>query len=299
MREGERLTRNNSQHQKGFSLPEVLIATLIFMIIMGVIASALISFQKRYQGEEYNTEVTDKLRSTIELITYDIGQSGAYQFKPRQIKTNVSPASSAQNLALSDASGLYAGELLTIDAGFKQEIIKLQNVSLLPPQITATVVQPHLAGAAVLPSGPFAGGTLAGSSPYKLQMFGDTAGNGTLNYLEYVYAPASGLLTRSSTPIIAGAQNPRMVQLQNMVGNPGGTPVFAYQNQNCGGTSIITHVVVTLTVRTSYRDPQTMGFKTQTASVEVAPRNATAACRMAIDGLNRLLEPQPPGVPLP
>jgi Tfp pilus assembly protein PilW len=288
------------QCTSGFSLIELLTALAIFMSVMAIIASALISFQKRYQGEEFNTEVTEKLRSTVELMTFDIDQSGGYAFVPRRLTSAIPGGNTTpQTVSVDNATGLYTGELLLLDSAYNQEVVQVQSVSLTPPQFSAVILQPHASGATVDLAGEFASGVLATSSANTLQLFGDTADSGSLNYVQYTYKPASQMLTRAVTPVGSSAQQPATVQLQNMIANPGGTPTFQYQTQNCGGLNVITAVTFTLTVQTAFKDPQTDTLRAQTAATEVRPRNALAACRLGTDNVSRYVLAPPPGLPIP
>jgi hypothetical protein len=84
------------------------------------------------------------------------------------------------------------------------------------------------------------------------------------------------------------------ILIDNIQNNPDGTPCFTYQTQTVTGTTYVTDVAITLTVRTGRVDPITRQVQTETkALLNVSPRNVFHVWQLASLGLTNRIQPMP------
>jgi type II secretory pathway pseudopilin PulG len=80
------------KHSNGYSLVELLVATVLFTIIAGTVFSLLLSAQLRYKGESGVTDAFQQANVAIDQITRDVHSAG-------YPSTNSFAAGTAQQLA--------------------------------------------------------------------------------------------------------------------------------------------------------------------------------------------------------
>ena len=286
---------------------EMLVSLAVLLVVSGAAFSALIYYQKSYGSEQLKADMHSSMRGAIELMTQEIGQAGCLNFAPRTLGAAVTASTSAQTVVLtspttvvlpSSAADIFVGEQLLVDTGAAQERVQVMNV--LTSSITGVFKNNHLAGAPIAAVGVFPQGILSSSTATQLKIFGDINADGKLVYVQYTCDTAAGTLTRSTTPISAGAINPGQVLVQNLVPNPGGTACFQYASSvTSNGFTFVPSVAVTMTIQTSERDPQTGQFVTMTKSfLKLASRNILAGLSLAQANQTDSLQPTPPGLPL-
>jgi prepilin-type N-terminal cleavage/methylation domain-containing protein len=81
---------------RGFSLLELLIATVIFLLILGAVFDALILAQQRYQSESQYLEAFQAARSAIDQIGRDVHSAG---YPPGDTFTALAAAGNPQLVA--------------------------------------------------------------------------------------------------------------------------------------------------------------------------------------------------------
>ena len=287
--------------QNGFTLMEMLVTLVIFLVLSGIVMSGIIQMM-RTQGTIANrTEMHSGVRSATELLQQEIGQAGKISLPtavmPVTINTPIVVTAPPQTFTvqISSTVNMFNGMLLDVDTGQNFEVVTLTNVA--PGFITAAFNKSHNPipfvpisvqvsgsfGTGIVPPS-FTNGALTGSTGTQLKLYGDINGDGNIVYVDYVCnqgTPAvPGFLYRNETAnaVVVGtmpvAVNPSMYLLNNVVQNPNNAPCFTYQVQTVSGVDFVTDVAVTLTVQTQLRDPQTHQFQTETkALLNITPRN--------------------------
>src|SRR6266571_4872636 len=293
------MSRESNNTTKGFSLLELMVSMVIMLAISGALMSALSSYQKSYASTQLQAGMHQDLRSAAEMMTQEIGQAGAVGLPPSTtLSAAVGTSILAQSVPVSSSAGIFVGEKLLVDAGPSQELVTVTNVASSPSTVTAVFANAHILNAQVSAAGVFPEGILSSSTATQLNLFGDINGDGNPVYVRYTCDTAAGTFSRSVTPISAGAVNPPVVLVQNLVANPGGSPCFQYAPDTVvGGFTFRTSVALTLTVQSSERDPQTGAFQTMTKSFwNLTPRNIVAGVNLATVGQAARLQPTPPGL---
>lgn len=298
------------KRQRGFTLMEMMIALVIFLMVSGIVMSGMVQMM-RTQGTVANrTEMHASVRSATELLQQEIGQAGRIALPTASLPVYISgpitvgaiPAS--QTVAITSITNMFPNMLLDVDAGQNFEVVTVTAVA--PGSITAVFTKPHSGanitaqvsgafGTGIVP--PAAGLTCAtaGYTPYTgigtgsdcntLKLYGDINGDGNITYVEYqcVVDPAGitpGYLYRNEVAkaVVLGtvkpAVNPSMYLLNNVMANPNLVGCFNYQVQTYAGVPFVTDVAVTLTVQTQLLDPQTHKYQQETkALLNITPRN--------------------------
>ncbi|MBI3895211.1 MAG: prepilin-type N-terminal cleavage/methylation domain-containing protein [Acidobacteria bacterium] len=317
----------------GFSLIELTITLAIFMVVSGIVMSAMFQMTRTQGTISNRTDMHAAVRSATELLQQEISQAGRVA-APAAISLTaaVTASESGQSLtkSVSSTAGLFVGELLVVgpDAsnGPSQEIVRITAIPSAN-QITAVFQDPHAAGAPIAPLGTFASGVVPpagnrilrasgslitgetltvaqGSSDNVLKIVGDINDDGNILYVEYAcnqgMAAAPGTLTRRVVPFnttLPKTSFPARVLLSNILANPGGYPCFEYELKTVINDTFIINVAVTLTVQTEFRDPQTNQFQTESKSLlNVSPRNVYQAWQLAGGGMADRVQPMPESV---
>jgi len=322
-----------ARSQAGFSLPELLIAVTVLLIISSAVTSALLQMTSSQKTIWNRTQLHAGVRSATELLQQEVGQAGKISL-PGVVTLAAAIPVGAQTVGVwvdgavpATMSGFFVGEKLVIDVGGPtpcvvtqpcQETVTVTAVDTAAKQITATFVFPHNLNTPVIALGGFgtgivppqAGGFPNGSTPWVLKLFGDINGDGTLVYIEYTCdpvggpGPGTGNLYRNVMPYDQAppkaAPTAGQVLLSSIQSNPGGTACFTYMPNplpNVNGNSFVLDVAITLTVNTQVIDPLTRQFQTETkALLNVSPRNVFNVWQLASAGIVERIQPMPPTV---
>src|SRR5260370_26385471 len=128
------MTRTRHSAEKGFSLLELIVSTVIMLVVAGGAFGALNYYQKTYQRTEISDDMHDNLRSAIDLIIQEAGQAGYLNLGTtlgtRQL-TNGVPFGSpvAQVVLMNNTTGIFPNEKLLVDAGASQELVTVTAVA--------------------------------------------------------------------------------------------------------------------------------------------------------------------------
>ncbi len=271
----------------------------ILMVVLGTVLSVLSRYQQAYVGQQEQASVQVGVDSALELMSQEIAQAGAVGFAPRTLGAAIVASTLAQSAPISSTDSLFVGEKLLVDSGAAQELVAVEAVG--QGSFTGIFTQNHAAGAPVTALGVFGSGVLTTTAGNTLDLYGDINADGTLVFVEYDCNTATGDLTRSVTPIGSTTQTAAQPLLTGLAANPAGTPCFQFQTVPFGGTTYVTSVKVTLTSQSAQVNPQTGEPATMTASLVIAPRNVLRALSFAemTPPRTALLEPTPPGLPIP
>jgi len=247
--------------RRGFSLPELLIAVTILLLISGTVTSGIMHVVNSFRTITNRTALHAGVRSATEVLQQEVGQAGRVSLPGTAtlgaavtigsntvvIKQTISGSTCASNGAsVSCVSGIFAGEWLGIDAGSSRETIQVTGVDATSNTITATFASAHASGASVNTLGGFASGIVPpqyyngsawvtypnGSDGSHLKLFGDINGDGKMVFVEYTCdTSSSGNLYRNVMDFDATAKptlTNSQVLLRNVTTNPGGTACFTY-----------------------------------------------------------------------
>jgi prepilin-type N-terminal cleavage/methylation domain-containing protein len=312
--------------EAGFSLPELLIAVTVFLIISSGVTAALLQLTNSQHTIYNRTQLHAGVRSATELLQQEVGQAGRVALPgPATLAAAVSAGTAAVGVTINGSgsvSGMFVNEQLTIGAdatpctatvpGSNQETVTVTAINTAANQITATFACDHVAGATVTALGAFASGIVPpspaftnGSTGTVLKLYGDINGDGNMVYIEYTCDTAGGNLYRNVMAYDAGAKaapTSSAVLLNNLLPNPGGTACFTYMPNPLpvvGTDTYVLDVAITLTVQTQAQDPVTKQFQTETkALLNVSPRNVYDAWQLASLGTpyTSRIQPMPASV---
>ena len=298
----------------GFSLIEVMISTLIFSVISGVVIGGLLSMNNINIVVGNRTEMHSGVRNATELLQQEVGQAGrAVLPQEVELAANVAVGATTMILAASDpgaldpTDGMWVGMYLTVGIDENRETVEITTIdSATQVTLAEEFIYAHTAASPVSVSGGFAEGIIPttrvnGSTGTVLKMLGDVQSNGSMVYVEYTCDTANNKLYRNvmawdedEKPVVPES----MVLLDNLMPNPDGTDCFTYQEQPIAGATCVVGVAITLTVRTQEKDLNTGDYQTETkALLNVAPRNVFNVWQIAsLGGLEFRVQPLPPSV---
>ena len=301
--------------EAGFSLPEMLIAVTVLMIISSTVTAGLLQMTTSQRTIANRTELHNGVRSATELLQQEVGQAGRVALPgDATLGGNVSSGLHTIDVNITiggvtaaSVAGLFPGEQLTIDGGSNQETVTLTAVDAVSKRITATFANAHAAGAAINVFGGFSTGLVPpqpgftnGSTGSILKLYGDINGDGNMVYVEYTCDTVTGNLYRNAIAYDAvskAAATADQVLLSNIQANPGGTACFTYLPSPLpvvNGTTYVLDVAITLTVKTQLIDPITKQYQTETkALLNVSPRNVFDVWQLASVGSTGLARIQP------
>jgi len=312
----------------GFSLAELLVATLLLLIVSSVVTSALVRMTNHQQTIWNRTEMHSGVRGATELLQQEVGQAGritlpgAVTFATPVAGTTpctTATVTVASTAAGNPTAGMFVNEMLTTLDGDSAESVQ---ITALPSatQFTACFTSSHAVGAVVIPLGGFATGIVPptgitnGSTANILKLYGDINGDGKMVYIEYYCdngdAGTAGSFNLYRNVMSYDAAPPKpavtssMILLSNVHPNPpdpnSGTarPCFQYQTVtvSVNGTpfTFVLDVAVTLTVQTQQIDPITRQYQFETkALLNVSPRNVFSAWELAGMGYTNRVQPTP------
>ena len=327
--------RRRLHPQAGFSLPELMIAMAIMLIISGAAVSALMKMTSAQATIWNRTQMHSGIRGATEVLQQEVGQAGRIALAAVTVTgANVAgPVGGPQVLTVSSSSGMFIGMKLTVDTGNSlndsdpaQETVTIvdipdaTSVRVVPLDTTYGRVRAHNPNAPVLALGAFGTGVVPpavspstyaptgatftytnGSTGDVLKLYGDINADGNMVYIEYTCDTTTNRnLYRNMMAWNAGSKAPisaSQILLSNVRANPNSTPCFTYQTALVGGNVYVTDVAITLTVQTQLIDPVTKQYQTQTkALLNVSPRNTFNAWQMASLGIAGRIQPIPPTI---
>lgn len=320
-----RVTRLYAVHHQehGFSLLELLVSIAVLTVVTGTALNGLMGMTKTSATIANRTEMHAGVRNATELLQQEVGQAGRIAL-PGSITATANIAVDATSFTVSSVANMFVGEYLIVGAGGTttclpdgcEETVMIKTINTATNQIAietdstiskgnTAFAYVHTAGAPVRTAGGFGYGVVPpsltnGSTDSVLKIFGDINSDGEMVYIEYVCDVEAGNLYRRAMPIgtaTKSAITPDLALLNNVVANPDGTDCFTYQEEPVSGVMFVVDVAITLTVRTTDRDPQTGLYQKETkALLNVSPRNVFNVWQLAGLGLYYRVQPMPPSV---
>ncbi len=296
-------TDRPASNDAGFSLVEVLISLVLMALVIGTALAGLDDTARLHRVVGNRTEMHSAVRGATELMQQEIGQAGHIALPQPIALTAAIAGPGSATVSVNTPTGLFVGATAVVGADDATETVTV--TALTGTTFTAAFLNPHPNGAPVLLVGGFASGVVPpsmanGSTGFVLKLYGDTDDDGNLKYVEYVCDVANNRLYRNVMAWNA-ASKPALTEdhllLGNVIANPGGTPCFTYQTEVVNGTTFVTGVAVTLSVRSQQIDRFANDYLQATKTLlNVAPRNVFLLWTMASIGVTTRLQPMPPSV---
>jgi prepilin-type N-terminal cleavage/methylation domain-containing protein len=112
------LTAANSTRssENGFTLIEVLVSIMILMIVSATALDGIMNLSKNTRTVANRTEMHAGVRNATELLQQEVGQAGRVVL-PSGITLAAAVAVDATTFTVSDVTGMWIGQYLTIDTG--------------------------------------------------------------------------------------------------------------------------------------------------------------------------------------
>ena len=196
--------------QAGFSLPELMIAMTIMLIISGAAVSALLKMTHTQATVWNRTQMHSGIRGATEVLQQEVGQAGRVSLPMSStgvlytvtLGDSVTPLSTAQSVRIDTTApstqaktkGMFLGQKLVVDTGAYQETITIADTPT-SDHISAVFTQPHNNGVPILALGAFGTGIVPpadppinypnGSTGSILKLYGDINADGNMVYIEY------------------------------------------------------------------------------------------------------------------
>ena len=290
-----------TSRDEGFSLVEMMVATLVLMIVCGTVMRGVLDLTNVSQTVTNRTDMHNGVRNATELLTQEVGQAGRIAL-PAPVALTNAVAAAATSLTVNSTAGMFVGEQLMVGTDNSQETVTVAGVPSPTTVDVSPLVFAHPPNTPVRAPGGFSAGVVPpamanGSTGTRLKIFGDIHDDGNMVYVEYWCDLATGRLYRSSVPSTTAAKpvpTIDQVLIDNIEANPDGTPCFTYQTATVTGTTFVTGVAITLTVRTQRMDRNTGDFQRETkALLNVSPRNVFNVWQMASLNIDNRVQSTP------
>lgn len=290
-----------NRREAGFSLIELLVAVLVFLIITGITFSLFTSSIKVSKNELTIAYRDESIKSALALMEAEIQQAGSHPDTPTPpARISAAVASGANRvITVKNASGstgnplrgINVGDRLTFfDPGTLKERetgIEVLSIDRASNSFRANLSKSHGADTPIISlKKPFRTGILPNSTGNKLRFFGDIFDDGQLYYVEYTYDKDNQRLQRA-VRLVDGvpAANPGAVILfddrtlmRNLLNDPvtgrnpspNGKPIFQYVADDQDN---IVSVIITLTIGTG----DFLNQRPLTLTTTVTARNVVGA----------------------
>src|ERR1700688_2177985 len=113
----------------------MMVALVILLGVAGIVMTGLMQMTFTQATIENRSEMHSSVRSATELLTQEIGQAGRVTLYGSGMgSTNLTAGvaiGSSVSTTVADATGMFEGEQLVIDAGNNEETVKIANSSLV------------------------------------------------------------------------------------------------------------------------------------------------------------------------
>ena len=201
--------------EAGFTLPELLVATGLLLVVSSIVTNALLQMTHQQQTIWNRTEMHSGVRGATELLQQEVGQAGRIAV-PNPIRSaaittvpaNPTACQPVANVVISTpvagadpVDGMWfdpatnTGITLTWVDGDNSETVRITALDKIAKTISGCFWRNHAANAPVVVRGSFANGIVPpsppsvlpnGSDANHLKLFGDINGDGRMVYIEYV-----------------------------------------------------------------------------------------------------------------
>ncbi len=285
--------------ENGFTMVELLISLLILMVLIGAVVNLFSVAINQHQSEQTSIASTQDARGGLEIMTQEISQAGSHPGKRTTVSVAYGASDADRTITVSSTSGFMAGDFVDLGNAGAFESVQLTAVGSNTftggfaaarngGDVIRLYAQPFLYGV-IKPAGL---GANSSATVTTLRFFGDVNGDGTIDYVEYVYDAANSEITRSNTAITQASINPAVPLIRNVKPN---SAQFRLYTDSMG---VVTSVRVSLTVQNTWRE----GNKLQEAqlSSKILIPSAVSASALQYDVLSKgcvnKIPPTPPQV---
>ncbi|MEW6737698.1 MAG: prepilin-type N-terminal cleavage/methylation domain-containing protein [Acidobacteriota bacterium] len=286
----------NRQGQEGFSLMELLISILIFLIIT-TISFSLLTTTIRVSKNELTIAYRDEaVKSAFALMTAEIEQAGAHpdtRLPPSTLLNDLSAGADVEIRLLAGAGaplrGINVGDMVSLhsptdydedtEVQVVDEEVEVLSIDLQRGSFRANLTRQHPKNSLVVNlCYPYRTGILPNSTATKLRFYGDIFDDGRLYYVEYTYDDPNDRLLRAVRLVDGNPPTSSTTRidfedrtlLRNVLNNPNGVPTFQYVTDDQGN---IVSVIITVTTGTGDFNNQ----RPFTLTTTVTARNIAAA----------------------
>ena len=140
-------------HDAGFTLPELLVASTLMLIVFGVVTTSLSQLAQAHRRIWNRTERHSGTRCATELLQQEIGHAGRIAL-PAPVTLTQLVTTGTNTVGVSSTANMFVGEQL-IFFGNNQETVKLTAVNKTNNTITGVFFLTHPVGASVIVAGGF------------------------------------------------------------------------------------------------------------------------------------------------
>jgi Tfp pilus assembly protein PilW len=283
------------RRDSGFSLIEMLVCLLILIPIMGAAVGFFSIGINQHTTEQSAIEMNQDARSGLEIMTMELAQAGSHDSSgvlSTSSSAAIAASASAQNVSVASTTGFTIGDYVTVDNGTSQESVQIASIG--SGTIRGVFRTAHAAGTpirlfalpymkGVIP--PAGLGSNSSATVTTIRFFGDINGDGTLNYVEYAYDSTAAQITRSMTPITAGALNSALPIISKIKANSAQFVLYT------DGQGIITSATIKLTVQdtvTTVSKKQETVLSTRVSIPSTTAASALFAQNQTSGGVNKL-----------
>ena len=265
----------NTQH--GFSLIELLVASLVLLALLGGIATLFVSGINYYGGEQRTAQMNGEARTALDIMAMEIAQAGARSDFNTTINAAMVGSAASQDVFVTSSTGFQPGDSVTVDAGADQETVQLTAVGT--GSVSGIFLKSHAPGAPIrFYAMPYVSGIVppAGLAPNSslsttaLSFYGDFYGDGNVYYVEYSYNSATSQITKSITPLSQSIEDTPAPFISDVKSAPS---FFTLYSDREGA---VTSVRVDVTVKNTWKNKTTAG-ETRIQARMAAPSVAAAS----------------------
>ncbi|MFN7916393.1 MAG: hypothetical protein U0Q55_13720 [Vicinamibacterales bacterium] len=122
------MSRRRWSAEAGFSMPEVVVATMLTIMISGAATQALMHMTKAQKSIWNRAEMHAGVRGATELLQQEVGQAGRVSL-PAAVATTAAAAAGSRTLVVSSSDGMFVGEKLVIGAGNTRENVTVAAIT--------------------------------------------------------------------------------------------------------------------------------------------------------------------------
>jgi prepilin-type N-terminal cleavage/methylation domain-containing protein len=278
-------TSPRRRSSSGFTILEMMISVAIFLVVAGGVIGLLSTAQTSYQNLEFQDQLDQSMRASMEMLAQDVGQAGSLTTSTTTLSSVIVPSAATQTVNVASGSAFYATEKVLVDTGSSQEEVTL--VSASSSSIRGVFQNAHLIGAPVVALGAFLNGirtptaylgsSTSGYYSNQLDLYGDIHGDGTLVEVYYYCNPQTKQFTRQEITYPATAATlPQAILLKNVTNCTTTATSGVFHYGVSPGSAVYPSVTVSITAQSLYPSPQTGLYDTLSKTINVQPRNILA-----------------------
>ena len=122
------LKRRAACGDDGFTLIELIVATLVLMIVSGAVLKGVMDMSALHNTVMNRTDLHAGVRNATQLLSQEVGQAGRISL-PAAVTLTAATAIGATLATVSSATDMFVGEQLLIDAGTNSETVTVTAIA--------------------------------------------------------------------------------------------------------------------------------------------------------------------------